>query len=170
MPFLKSNVPIPLPFIQFILQKTDPCWWIKTLHLEYWDSNHRHCFLKCIISKSKTKTTVSTYLTRLEPRVKRIMQNLMRLELGLQVLLDLQRAMQGMLNDDIDENAWGAFLGIQALEKISHCMSSISYSIYIIITRWQYTRQSISVETRFGSQLGANGSGANDTKCIGFST
>lgn len=121
MPFLKSNVPIPLPFIQFILQKTDPCWWIKTLHLEYWDSNHRHCFLKCIISKSKTKTTVSTYLTRLEPRVKQMMQNLMRLELGLQVLLDL----------DIDKNAWGAFLGIQALEKISHCnVINIIFNLY----------------------------------------
>ena len=60
-----------------------------------------------------------------------MMQQLMRLELGLQVLLDLQRAMQGVLNDDIDKNAWGASLGIQALEKISHCMSSISYSIYL---------------------------------------
>jgi len=41
----------------------------------------------------------------LEPQVKQMMQKLMRLELGLQVLLDLQRAMQGMLNDDIDKNA-----------------------------------------------------------------
>ena len=137
MPFLKSNVPIPLPFIQFIPQKNWSMLMDQNGSLEYWDSNHRQCFLKCIISKSKAKTTFSTYLTRLEPQVKQMMQKLMRLELGLQVLLDLQRAMQGMLNDDIDKNAWGALLGIQALEKISHCMSSISYSIYILITRWQ---------------------------------
>ena len=66
--------------------------------------------------------------------MKQMMQKLMRLELGLQVLLDLHRVMQGVLNDDIDKNAWGVGMAIQALEKWNHCVSSSYHIISINIS------------------------------------